>query len=246
MRRFGSGSISAAQLETATVELVHDWFLSDFQRHAEQGAGRFLSSTLLGPTWWEGLTAFSAVFGRELVGGIRAQSRSANQVTFETWGRMIYANARAAVGTLPDGIELPANWAEDSAFAAAWAKAVANTIGNRRLLTMFTLALHWDTFRIPVRFFSDSAALAFIRAALFELPPARLELDSYRKDVRGARSGLGLNGPATEQIVVKYDERLPNVFRVSQSAAAHVGLRVTGFKSSIPGAAKPLVFELHD
>lgn len=249
-KTFANGAIGTAQLKDATIELVRAWFFKDFQSWADQGVVRALGRAP-GPTWWVGLNAFSEAFGRELVAGIAQHTPSAASVTFEVWGRMIYANARASVGSLSNGTDLPANWHEDPVFAAAWAKAVQNRLGNERLLTMFTLALHWDTFRIPLRYFTDTAALAFLRVALFRLPSVHLQLDTYRKDIRGNRGdasgkgGLHLKAPSGDHVVVRWSARSPHVFRVSIKAATRLGLSTDGFESPIPGVKDRLIFEPH-
>lgn len=242
-RNFKSGVISRAQVEAVTINHIYEWFLPLFQSEAQKGAARFRKSPLE-PTWWEGLAAFSKVFGRRLAAGVAAYDRGASEVTFEVWARMMYAHARAAVGTLPDGMGIPVDWAEDPKFATAWAAAVSSTNGDWRFLTMFTLALYWDTFYIPLRYFSDKAALELVRALTPLLPLKSVELDSYRKDIRGKqRKGLGLDGPAIRDIVVQLDKDQSTLFFINRSRLERLGMRPIELeiKTKIP-----LVFEFRE
>jgi len=232
-KTFFNGPINRSQIEAVTVQLVRDVFFQDFRRDL-----LFTGCTVIEkepkPAWWIGLNAISRVLGQRLANGIGSGLPCDAKINADIWLRMFHANARATIGPANQSQPFPANWTEDRVFIDAWSKALASAKGDRRCFAMYTLARYWDTFTIPARYFTDSASLALLNESLSFAKLTQFDLDSYRKDVRGDRNGLGLTPPKLTQVVVKWSDRNPRTFLVQQGYARTCGLDLKGLQNSFP------------
>lgn len=101
---------------------------------------------------------------------------------------------------------------------------------------MLALALWWDTFPIPLRYFTNTAAHALLMESAPELF-AEMDYDLYLKHIRGTRSSsLGLQPSA--DTVVSLSRKGPGEFKVNATSAKRVGLAFREFNlPAIPGRA---------
>jgi hypothetical protein len=174
------------------------------------------------------------MLARRLARGVGTGFPDSAGVDFDTFWRMFEANTRGMFGPGVPLHPIPANWTEDKAFMDARTRALETTDdGDPNDHARWALARLWDTFPIPLRYWADGAAVALLNACLAGEKRKAVELDTYRKDIRGDRGGLSLKPPANGKAVVSMRTRGP-VFRVHRDRAREHGLCLTCFPASFP------------
>jgi hypothetical protein len=228
---FSAGPIARGTITDATAGLVSELYRPEFERSLREAPGR---ATKNGPRndWWAGLKALSRVLGTRFSDGIGSHLKDGEKVDAETWLRKFHANARATVGKGEKNWAFPADWTEDKIFIDAWAKAIESVKGDQRHAAMYILARGWDTFPLPLRFFSDSAALQIVNLFLRLAGYNPVELDTYRKDIRGNRSGLQLIPPRHGDAVATWSRMKPNTVRLHRDLARRNNLDLKNFPPS--------------
>jgi hypothetical protein len=216
-------SIPGNRVEEVNRDLLYRLFIPVFRRNClprPKGNGTCLVSSPK-DDWWEGLNAFSRIFGSALAYKCVATFGANGSVSLDGWRKSHRINSRAIIGKTPVSYSIEAEWSEDAAFLKGLHEAVEST-GNRHLRAMYFLARGWDTSRIPVRYFTDEAALAWLNEAM-QLPDnQRFSLDVYRADIRGKRKGLDLDATAHRPQIVKGWG--PSIVTIKQSAADRHGV----------------------
>jgi hypothetical protein len=176
--------------------------------------------------WWLGLRALAAYGARRDVAGIGDYLKPGQGVDVETWWKQIFAKNRTIEGKHETTFAFPQSLFEDPKFMADWAEAVRMPAGDPREDLIQMTALFWDTLEIPLRFWSDSAAHAFLTEISRTRGGVEISLDTYRKDIRGDRAGLHLIPPVPRHTVVKWKPKDHRTLRVSAKAADAVGVRI--------------------
>lgn len=222
---FAEGPLERGQLEYAAAGIMRALntrpFLSMF---GKMGTGNLIPPTT--DDWWEGLDALCHLSGRLLTEGIGAMLKHGQKVDAETLGAYCMVKLRGLKGPDKAPLPFPKNRTEDPVYTRLWAEAMQALKGNLWYENLETVAMAWDTLQIPLRYFSDSAALALLNAVFPRLGRPQLEIDTYRKDIRGNRRGLGLNAPTPERTIVKWLHREPSTLRVNAQNARRVGFKL--------------------
>ena len=228
---FSTGPIARGTIAGATAGLVSELYRPEFERSLREAPGRATKNEPRND-WWAGLKALSRVLGTRFSDGIGSHLKDGEKVDAETWLRKFHANARATVGKGEKNWAFPADWTEDKIFIDAWAKAIESVKGDQRHAAMYILARGWDTFPLPLRFFSDSAALQIVNLFLRLAGYNPVELDTYRKDIRGNRSGLQLIPPRHGDAVATWSRMKPNTVRLHRDLGRRNNLDLKNFPPS--------------
>jgi hypothetical protein len=226
---FGNGRIPRARMEFVTADLVRRKFLAQYKPSllGEPHLGR----TLPGDDWFSGLTALANYLAPRLAFRIGSSLPPGEKVDYETWFRDFVPNYRAIFGYGPYGT-IEQDWAESEDFISKWSLAVRHKEATSHDVTLLVFATQWDKFPISLRYFNDAAACEYINAALDAVGMAEVNMDSYRKDIRGNREGLRLKSPTPDRTVISWLTHEPKTFYVSSSAAKNVGLDPDRFASA--------------
>jgi hypothetical protein len=245
-RTFAQGPIPRGRIETVTVDLMRSFFFPGY-RHWLLKDPRHTVKDLPKDDWWEGCKAISAIVARRLSSRIGAGLPAGAGVDFDTFWRMFEANTRGMFGPRVPHHPIPANWVEDPKYLEAQNRALrTKDDGDPLDHSRWALARLWDTFPIPLRYWTDSAALVLLNACLAVEKRPAIGFDTYRKDIRGNRSGLSLIPPANGKAVVTGRLYGPPIFRVHRDRARKHGLCLTYFPPLFPladGTRLTFIFE---
>jgi hypothetical protein len=244
---FGNGPIKRNSLKAVLLALKKRHALPMFERVYAAGAGQLFERNAAAD-WWEGMDASSNLAAEDEANFIAKHlSRGQDTIDFEEWNRLSLAHTRAVAPSFE--IQFLQEHAEDIQYVTAWLAALKYPKERTdKVSAALSLSVLWDCWTIPLRYFTDDAAMELINAVARRrhLPGEIIDLDSYRKSVRsGQRSpGLGLRGDYPKVVSLQKDEI--NVFRVSRSVAKSVGLNVDLLPSISQLATLPISFVLAD
>jgi len=229
-----AGRIEGNRVEEINRDLLYRILIPAFRRNCLPKPEGNATCLVQSPTdgWWEGLNALCRVLGRAFASECVAKFGKNGSVDLDGWRKSHRINSRDIIGA--SGIEhaIPSDWTEDKNFIAGWLGAIQSPAGDRHYRAMYFLAAGWDADRIPVRYFTDEAALSWLNQTLKHPENQRFSLDVYRDDIRGKRKGLDLTPTAHRPQVVKVWGL--SVVSVQSSAAKKHGIDLSALEKPLP------------
>lgn len=187
------------------------------------------SASVPAADWWQGLNAIARIWSKSIDSRVCWSRLPTALLSYEDWKLQTHAGLTRILGAPehddPDDLGFLASWTRNTDFLDAWRDAISAP-REGKLRGMCILAIGWDANGIPLRYFSDRAAVALMKHWGLKKAPQELNIKTYQEHWRGPR-GLGLSRIRKDTIVDLTDDAHETKFRISKENALRLGWPVS-------------------